>query len=100
MSAETLIPAIEFCKIHNIEVSFISSLEENGIIELTIIGETGYIQESQLQDLERIIRLYNDLEINIEGIETVINLLNRINDLQKEIMRLRNTLRLYENEDL
>ena len=68
MSTETLIPANEFCKIHNIEVSFITSLQDNGIFDLKIIGETFYIQENQVHDLERIIRLYNDLDINIEGI--------------------------------
>jgi hypothetical protein len=53
-------------------------------------------QESQLNELEKIIRLYYELDINLEGIETVIHLLQRINDMQDEITLLKNRLRLHE----
>lgn len=49
-----------------------------------------------LNDLEKIARLHYYLDINIEGIDTVINLLNRINDMQDEISLLWNRLKLYE----
>lgn len=91
-----MIPADEFCTSHNIEISFISSLHEAGLIEITTVKETDYIYESQLNDLEKIVRLYYDLDINLEGIETVINLLQRISDMQDEITLLRNRLRFYE----
>ncbi len=99
MNKESLIIASEFCQNHKIEVSFISSLQENGFIETTTIGDTRYIHESQLQEIEKIIRLYYDLDINLEGIETVIYLLNRIHEMQEEITRLRNNLSFYENSD-
>jgi chaperone modulatory protein CbpM len=98
MNKESLIPANEFCKNYKIEFSFITSLQEYGLIDITTIGETGYIHEDQLQYLERIVTLYYDLDINLEGIETVFNLLGRINELQDEIIRLRNKLRLYETD--
>ncbi len=91
-----MIPADEFCTSHNIEISFISSLQEAGLIEITTVKETDYIYESQLNDLEKIVRLYYDLDINLEGIDTVINLLQRISDMQDEITFLRNRLRFYE----
>jgi hypothetical protein len=91
-----LIPANEFCASHNIEISFIESLQETGLIEITTIKETEYIQESQLYDLEKIVRLYYELDINLEGIDTVIHLLQRMNDMQDEITLLKNRLRLYE----
>jgi hypothetical protein len=96
MTKENLIPANEFCTSHNIEISFIDSLNEEGMIEVTTVEETEYIHEDQLSKLEKIVRLYNDLDINLEGIETVIQLLNQINDLQDEITNLKNRLRLYE----
>ena len=91
-----MIPADEFCTSHNIEISFISSLQEAGLIEIITVKETDYIYESQLNDLEKIVRLYYDLDINLEGIDTVINLLQRISDMQDEITFLRNRLRFYE----
>ncbi len=96
---ENLIPAYEFCANHNIEISFIHSLQETGLIEITTIEETGYIPSSQLQELERIVRLHYDLDINLEGIETINHLLQRINEMQDEITILRNRLRLYETNE-
>jgi chaperone modulatory protein CbpM len=94
-----LISADEFCKNHNIGISFIRSLQETGMIEITTIEETGYIHSSQLQELERIVNLYYDLDINLEGIETIKHLLRRINSMQDEITGLRNRLRLYESNE-
>jgi chaperone modulatory protein CbpM len=91
-----LIPAQEFCANHKIEISFIHSLKETGLIEITTMEETTYIHASQLQDLERIVRLHYDLDINLEGIETIHHLLQRINIMQDQIMALKNRLRLYE----
>jgi hypothetical protein len=96
MNRENMISAIEFCTCHNIEVSFLSTLQEAGLIEITTIRETEYIYESQLNDLEKIVRLHYDLDINLEGIETIIHLLERISEMQDEITLLRNRLRLYE----
>lgn len=94
-----LISANEFCKNHNIGISFIRSLQETGMIEITTIEENGYIHSSQLQELERIVNLYYDLDINLEGIETIKHLLRRINNMQDEITGLRNRLRLYESNE-
>ena len=96
MNRGNMIPANEFCVSHNIEISFISSLHEAGLIEITTIKDTEYIHESQLNELEKIIRLYYELDINLEGIETVIHLLQRINEMQDEINLLKNQLRMYE----
>ena len=99
MRKEHLISTIEFCTIHDIEISFISSLHETGLIEIITIEETEYLDNSQLQQLEKIIRLYYDLGINLEGIETITHLLNRLNDMQSKITALKNRLRLYESND-
>jgi chaperone modulatory protein CbpM len=94
-----LIPANEFCANHNIEISFIRSLQETGLIEITTIEETAFIHANQLQELERIVHLYFELDINLEGIETINYLLQRINNMQDEIIALRNRLRLYETNE-
>jgi chaperone modulatory protein CbpM len=93
---EKLIPASEFCTSHNIEVSFIRSLQQTGLIEITSVEETVYIHESQLQELEKIVHLYFELDINLEGIQTINHLLQRINNMHDQITSLRNRLRLYD----
>jgi hypothetical protein len=99
MQTDYLIAIDKFCANHNIEISFISSLQQNGLIEITTIKEEGYIDPDQLLLLEKIVRLYYELDINIEGIETINYLLQRIETMHNEIIRLRNQLRLYELND-
>ena len=99
MQTENLIAVNEFCINHNIEISFISSLHQTGLIEITTIKETGFIDAGQLRQLEKYIRLYYELNINLEGIETITYLLQRINAMQDEIIALRNRLRLYETNE-
>lgn len=96
MGAEYLIAVDEFCASHNIEISFISSLHQSGLIEIRSIKNSGYIEVDQLRQLEKYVRLYYDLDINLEGIETIDYLLHQINSLQDEIVSLRNRLRVYE----
>jgi hypothetical protein len=96
MSSKNLVPINEFCINHKIEISFISSLQQSGLIEITTIKENSFIDVSQLRQLEKIVRFYFDLDINLEGIETITHLLQRINSMQDEIKTLRNRLRLYD----
>jgi chaperone modulatory protein CbpM len=96
MQTESLIAADIFCANHNIEISFITSLQESGLIEVTTINDTWFIDSTQLQQLEKIIHFYYELDINLEGIETITHLLQRVTVLQDEIITLRNRLRLYE----
>ena len=44
------------------------------------------------------IRIHRELNVNIEGIDVVFNLLNKVDVLQSEINAVRNRLRLYESE--
>ncbi|MDO9255345.1 MAG: chaperone modulator CbpM [Bacteroidales bacterium] len=96
MQTEYLVAVDEFCASHNIEISFISSLQQNGLIEITTVEETGFIDSGQLPQVEKFIRFYYELDINIEGIETISHMLDRIRSMQDEITALRNHLRLYE----
>jgi hypothetical protein len=99
MQTEYLIAIDEFCANHNIEVSFISSLQQNGLIKISTIKDTGFIDADQLHQIEKYIRFYYELDINMEGIETITHLLHRVISLQDEITELRNRLRLYESNE-
>lgn len=96
MQTKNLIALNEFCNSHNITISFISSLEQIGLIEIINLNQTAFIDINQLQLLEKIVRFHFDLDINLEGIETITHLLQRINALHDEITLLRNRLRVYD----
>ena len=96
MEQTDMIVLDEFCTSHQVEVSFVRTLEEHGLIETIIVNETLYIQENELSKLEQIVRLHQELNINSEGADAIINLLKRIENMQNEITVLRNKLNFYE----
>ena len=96
MQNNELILAEEFCTYYKIQLSFINNLNQFGLIEITSVEEKPYIPQSQLQKLEQIIRLHDDLDINLEGIDAITHLLDRVKSLQTEIAGLKNRLSIYE----
>ncbi len=96
MQTEQLIRVDTFCEWHNVEYSFIHLLHEYGLIEITTKEDTDFIPESGLKQAEKLIRLHNDLQINLEGVEVVAYLLEQLQQQQTEINLLQNRLRFYE----
>ncbi len=97
MSRENLIPINQLCTHYHVEMSFFNSLVEFDLIEITTIEQTHYLHTDSINELEKIIRLHQDLYINLEGIDTVLNLLDKIDVLQTELSVIKNRLGLYEN---
>ena len=94
-----MIPADEFCIHHNIELSFIYSLKESGLAEMISIEEKIFLPVSQLSHLEKLVRLYYEMDINLEGIETITHLLHRMHAMKQQIVELNNRLSRYEEQN-
>lgn len=90
MKNQNLITVEEFCTHYRVESSFIHSLESHQLIEITVIEETRYLAIDQIKEVEKMIRMHYDLDINIEGIEAISHLLQRVERLQDELRVLRN----------
>lgn len=88
----------EYCRKVNLEPSFFDLLEENDLITILIEEGERYFPSSELNDLEKYIRLYYDLSINMEGIDVIRNLQNRIQTLEERINLLHQRLRIYESD--
>ena len=97
MQTASLLSIEEWSTSSNVEVSFIHALEDSGLIEITRIEQTAFVPIDRLRELEQLSRLYYDLGINLEGIETLVHLLQRVQSMQAEIITLRNRLGLYES---
>ena len=81
MNMENLIPIPILCAHYEVEMSFFTNLNEMGLLEIKTIETSQYI----------------DSDVNIEGIDIVFNLLQKIDMLQNELTALKNRLRLYES---
>ena len=60
-----------------------------------MINEAEYMPLDQLKETEKLVRLYRDLGLNMEGIDVVVQLLHRIKEMQ-QITLMDNRLCFYE----
>ena len=97
MENDQLVEIELLCAHYSIEPSFMDTLCEYGLLEMMTVDEHRYVEKERIRDLERMIHLHYELEINMEGIDTISHLLDRVQDLHKELNLLRNRLRFFEN---
>ena len=97
MNAENFIAIPELCNHYKLEMSFFVHLSEMGLVQITTVESISYIEVDSLYKIEKMIHLHQDLEVNIEGIDVVFNLLQKMDSLQNEVQVLKNRLRLYES---
>jgi hypothetical protein len=97
MQSEELIPAETFCACHQVELSFIRNLHESGLIEMTIREGAVFLPSSGLRDLERLTRLHYEMDINIEGIEAIAHLLQKLDEMEQRMAGLQNRIRFYQS---
>ncbi len=98
METKDFIPVIKLCSHYKVEVSFFNKLNEVGLIEIIKIEKISCLHQDRINDVEKMIRLHHELNLNIEGIDIVFNLLQKMENLQSELNTLQNRLRLYEND--
>jgi len=98
MITENFIPLNELCLHYQVEQSFFSNLNEIGLIEIEIIEQSQYLHQDKINDVEKMIRLHQELNVNLEGIDVVFNLLQKLENLQDELISVTNRLRAYEHE--
>jgi chaperone modulatory protein CbpM len=96
MKTDELIPVNEICIHHGIERSFVLSLRESGLLEVITLDEETYVPIGELRNLEKMANLHYEMDINIEGIEAITHLLQRVNDLQQQVAQLLHRLDVHE----
>jgi hypothetical protein len=62
---------------------------------MTSIDQEQFISSEQLRQLEKFILMHYELNINIEGIEAITHLLERMRKLQEEISGLKNKINFF-----
>ena len=95
-----LIIVSEYCQKCHIEPSFIEMLEEGGLINVRTEAGKHYLLVSELPNVERYSRMYYDLSINMEGIDAIHHMLERMDDMRREITSLRKQLLLFREREI
>lgn len=96
METQELIIIEVFCQEYQIELTLVEELEDFGLIEVIQNNGLKYIQLDKLVEVERVIRFHNELNINKEGIEVILNLLERLNIQNQQVRLMQDKLNLYE----
>lgn len=99
MSNSNLIQIRQFCVLHEIDQTFIMDLKNYDLVEVVVQENDEFLQHEQLPLIEKMIRLHYDLNVNLEGIDVITNLLDKIENLQQHLNLSQNRLRLYERDD-
>lgn len=97
MSTENFIPIHTLCQHYKLEISFFDDLNKNGLIEIQLVNNIQYVHKESIYEIEKMVRMHKELDVNVEGIDIVLNLLQKIDALQTELLTVRNRLLLYEN---
>jgi hypothetical protein len=97
MNSKNLIQIKQFCVYNEIDNTFITELNNYGLVEIIIQEEDEYLKPEQLPTIEKMIRMHYDLKINLEGIDAIYHLLNKIEVLQQNLTATQNKLRLFEH---
>lgn len=85
-----------FCSNCGVDISFVTLLNDYGIVDITVVNDKKYISNEQLKKVERALYFHNELNINMEGIDVIHHLLHQIGDLQEELRIANNKLDLLD----
>lgn len=98
MKTNDLVKAEEFCLNHRVDISFIYSLNDRGLVTLTELEKTLFIPAEQVREIEKAMMLHYEMDINLEGVEVITRLLDQLNTMHEETRLLRNRLSIYEED--
>jgi len=99
MKEQDLIPINFLCEQYRLELSFFEEMGEIGLIEFEVYKGSKHLHQDALLLVEKILRIHRELHVNLEGVDVVMNMLQRQEQLKQELVRVQNRLRRYE-EDL
>ncbi|MDG4946840.1 chaperone modulator CbpM [Weeksellaceae bacterium KMM 9713] len=84
----------EFCENEKIETSFLLELNREGLLRLEKQEEVEYIDQNDLPQIEMFARWHYELGVNLEGIDAMRHMLERMKEMQRQIQILEKKLQL------
>lgn len=97
MNNENYISVLTLCTHYNVEKEFIYDLNENDLLDIIFVEQEAYLHDSVLVNLEKMLRLHQELNLNVEGIDAVLTLIKQVEDLQLSVLALKNRVNIYED---
>lgn len=85
-----------FCETTKVEPEFIEQLFEYGLIQHLEHGDAPAVHQEEIPKIERMARLHYDLDINLEGLQVIAHMREKMIQMQKEMLELQRKLKRFE----
>jgi len=92
MENSNIITVSAFCSYHQVDFAFLVQVQEIGVVEMPALEEDLALEQEELYKLEQVVRLHKELHINADGIGAVLQLLEKVEQLQQENRELKSKL--------
>lgn len=86
----------EFSEFHQADIHLIEEIIHFGLVEPLEKEDQPCIREEDIEQLEAMVRLHSELDINLPGLETIMYMRRRMQELQDRLDELERRLRWYE----
>ena len=90
-------PLAHLCDHYKADIRFFESLEAYGLITLVRVEQIPSIETEQIRQVEKWIHLHYDLNINMEGLDAIGHLLDKMQRLQAELAQAKRRLSTLED---
>ena len=84
-----------YCQRTSIQQDFIHNLNGLGLITVVRQEEVSCIQDVDIPKIEQLHRIHMDLNVNMEGLDVIYQMLDRMQHMQDEIRQLRRELDVF-----
>lgn len=78
---------------------FIEKLIEQGILEIHVQQEENFFEPTEIELIRRAARLNHHLGVNVEGIDIILQMRQRLENLQRQIENLQSQIGFYHKKD-
>lgn len=91
---------LETCRRLGIRPDDLKAIETEGLIVLETVQGEKVIRKDQIERLEMILRLRNDLSINLAGIDVILDMRGRMLQMRREVEQILDFLHRQISRDL
>jgi chaperone modulatory protein CbpM len=88
----------EFCSYHGVEVMLVREFADFGLVQLHKAENQEFVPDEEVSRLERMLRLSQELGVNLEGIEVILQMREELKQLRREAAQLRYRIGQLEQE--
>lgn len=96
MNLDNYISLSHLCLHYQVAPSFFVHIEQQDLIRIQNYNGQEYIAIDDLQDIEKMVRLYHELNVHEHNMDIVFNLIKKIEQLQEELKDTKKRLSAFQ----